>query len=68
MLPRSIHWTSVRRLFLVSPCEGGLWRARESEGRAEGVFRRREDAIRFARLEGGRQNAILLAPAAAKPA
>ena len=41
---------------------------RESEGRAEGVFRRREDAIRYARLEGGRQNAVLLMAGSGEPA
>jgi hypothetical protein len=67
MLHQLIHWTSARRLFLISPREDGLWLARESEGRAEGVFRRREDAIRYAVLEGGKENAILLMPKGEEP-
>jgi hypothetical protein len=60
MRPLSVHWSSTQRLFLVAPLASGLWLARESEGRAEGLFRRREDAVRYARLEGGRSNAVLL--------
>jgi len=46
------------RLFLVCPSADGLWIAREANGLAEGLFRSRKDAVRFALIEGGHDNVV----------
>lgn len=54
-------------LFLVGRSKGGFWVARDLDGRSEGVFRDRKEAIRYALLEGGHANAVLLSPSAVEP-
>jgi hypothetical protein len=49
---------AAARLFLVCPSTDGLWIAREAHGVAEGLFRSRKDAVRFALVEGGHANIV----------
>ncbi|WP_252511316.1 hypothetical protein [Phreatobacter aquaticus] len=55
------------RFFVVCPSAGGLWIARESQGLAEGVFRTRQEAVRFALAEGGRDNVVRFSASPALP-
>ncbi|QCI65741.1 RAG2 PHD domain containing protein [Phreatobacter stygius] len=54
-------------LFIVGPCSHGLWTARDLDGSAEGVFRTRKDAIRFALVEGGHDNVVTLSTEPIEP-
>lgn len=57
----------VSHLFLVGPSKGGFWVARDLEGTAEGIFRDKKDAVRFAMREGGHDNAVMLSPSPVEP-
>jgi hypothetical protein len=54
-------------LFLVGRWREGFWVARDLEGSAEGIFRDKKEAIRFAMSEGGHPNAVMLSPNAVEP-
>lgn len=54
-------------LFIVGPCAHGLWAARDLDGSAEGVFRTRKAAIRFALVEGGHDNVVTLSSEPVEP-
>ncbi len=54
-------------LFVVGPSSHGLWTARDLDGSAEGVFRTRKDAIRFALAEGGHDNVVTLSAEPIEP-
>lgn len=54
-------------LFLVGQSKHGFWVARDLEGRSEGIFREKKDALRFAMFEGGHPNAVMLSPSAVEP-
>jgi hypothetical protein len=58
---------AVCHLFLVGQCKGGFWVARDLEGTAEGVFREKKEALRFAMREGGHDNAVMLSPSLVEP-
>lgn len=58
---------SASHLFLVGQSKGGFWVARDLEGRSEGIFRDKKEAIRFALFEGGHPNAVMLSPNAVEP-
>lgn len=58
---------AAARLFLVCPSTGGLWLARETGGLAEGLFRTRRDAVRFALAEGGHDNIVCFSADPATP-
>jgi hypothetical protein len=58
---------STSHLFLVGQSKAGFWVARDLEGRSEGIFRDRKEAIRFALFEGGHPNAVMLSPNAVEP-
>ena len=52
----------LSRLFLVCPSTDGQWLARDVHGLAEGIFRTRKDAVRFALAEGGHDNVVCFSP------
>ena len=54
-------------LFLVGRSQAGFWVARDLEGQAEGIFRDKQAAIRFALFEGGHANAVMLTPDDVEP-
>ncbi|PTM42039.1 hypothetical protein [Bosea sp. 124] len=54
-------------LFLVGRSQGGFWVARDLEGQAEGIFRDKKTAMRFALFEGGHANVVMLSPNAVEP-
>jgi hypothetical protein len=58
---------TTSHLFLVGRSTAGFWVARDLEGRSEGVFRDKKDAVRFALFEGGHANAVMLSPNAVEP-
>jgi hypothetical protein len=58
---------NASHLFIVGQSKGGFWVARDLEGRSEGVFRDKKEAIRFALFEGGHPNAVMLSPSAVEP-
>ncbi len=58
---------TASHLFLVGRSKGGFWVARDLEGRSEGIFRDKKDAVRFALFEGGHANAVMLSPNAVEP-
>jgi hypothetical protein len=58
---------ATSHLFLVGQSKAGFWVARDLEGKSEGVFRDKKDAVRFALFEGGHPNAVMLSPGAVEP-
>lgn len=58
---------AASHLFLVGRSKNGFWVARDLEGRSEGIFREKKDAVRFALFEGGHPNAVMLSPNAVEP-
>ena len=54
-------------LFLVGRSTAGFWVARDLEGRSEGIFRDKKEAVRFALFEGGHPNAVMLSPNTVEP-
>jgi hypothetical protein len=54
-------------LFIVGPSSQGLWTARDLDGSAEGIFRTRKDAIRFALAEGGHDNVVTVSTDPVEP-
>ena len=58
---------TTSHLFLVGRSTAGFWVARDLEGRTEGIFRDKKDAVRFALFEGGHANAVMLSPNAVEP-
>ncbi|SFI33089.1 hypothetical protein SAMN05216304_102287 [Bosea sp. OK403] len=58
---------TASHLFLVGRSTAGFWVARDLEGRSEGIFRDKKDAVRFALFEGGHPNAVMLSPNAVEP-
>ena len=54
-------------LFLVGRSRAGFWIARDLEGVAEGIFRDKKAAMRFALFEGGHANVVMLSPDAVEP-
>lgn len=58
---------TTSHLFLVGRSAAGFWVARDLEGRSEGIFRDKKDAVRFALFEGGHANAVMLSPNAVEP-
>ena len=58
-----IHFTPVidrHRTFEVAEDEHGLWILHERHGLAEGVFRTRRDAVRFALFETGNPDSVVV--------
>ena len=55
------------RLFVVGPAAGGLWIARDCHGLAEGVFRTRQAAVRFAHAEGGSDSVVWFSATSLRP-
>jgi hypothetical protein len=58
-----LHFTPVvdrHRTFEVADNEQGLWIVHELHGLAEGVFRTRRDAVRFALFETGNPDSVVV--------
>ncbi|HEY5798364.1 MAG TPA: hypothetical protein VIU82_25460 [Bosea sp. (in: a-proteobacteria)] len=65
--PLRTRLDSASHLFLVGRSQAGFWVARDLEGQAEGIFRDKKAAIRFALFEGGHANAVMLSPGGVEP-